>query len=222
MTTHIAALRASPLAATPIMPSARRLSTPESMVGCPKVLASVGACQRSECSHNEHLMCGAAAVRVGPGADNADCLTYEHTCSLGSACSGANCGMGPAGLAVWAIGRHRPVPVGRSGCRIDLAVCPVARIHCRAGRPNWRVVAGPQPVILASDVAPGRRTGLRVAEAWSGLLGTVLDLRVRRAIQWMKMRAMPCGRTHIALIVEQPLAMIVQQPVMYLSSLPTL
>ncbi|PYI39650.1 DUF1540 domain-containing protein [Arthrobacter psychrolactophilus] len=46
--------------------------------GLPKVLASVGACQRSECSHNENLMCAATSVRVGPGADNADCLTYEH------------------------------------------------------------------------------------------------------------------------------------------------
>lgn len=46
--------------------------------GLPKVLADVGACQRSECVHNDHLMCKAPEVHVGPGADNADCLTYSH------------------------------------------------------------------------------------------------------------------------------------------------
>lgn len=46
--------------------------------GLPKVLAGVGACQRHECVNNEHLMCKAPEVRVGPGADNADCLTYSH------------------------------------------------------------------------------------------------------------------------------------------------
>ena len=46
--------------------------------GLPKVLSSVGACQRSECVHNDHLMCGASEIHVGPGADNADCLTYKH------------------------------------------------------------------------------------------------------------------------------------------------
>jgi hypothetical protein len=46
--------------------------------GLPKVLADVGACQRSECVHNDHLMCNAREVHVGPGADNADCLTYSH------------------------------------------------------------------------------------------------------------------------------------------------
>ena len=46
--------------------------------GLPKVLASVGACQRGECVHNDHLMCTASEVHVGPGADNADCLTYKH------------------------------------------------------------------------------------------------------------------------------------------------
>ena len=45
--------------------------------GLPKVLASVGACQRSECAHNEDLMCGASNVRIGPGAEAADCLSYE-------------------------------------------------------------------------------------------------------------------------------------------------
>ena len=46
--------------------------------GLPKVLANVGACQRSECVHNDHLMCNASEVHVGPGPDNADCLTYSH------------------------------------------------------------------------------------------------------------------------------------------------
>ncbi|BCW53321.1 MULTISPECIES: DUF1540 domain-containing protein [Micrococcaceae] len=46
--------------------------------GLPKVLADVGACQRAECVHNDHLMCNAPEVHVGPGADNADCLTYAH------------------------------------------------------------------------------------------------------------------------------------------------
>ncbi|MBO0595811.1 DUF1540 domain-containing protein [Nesterenkonia sp. E16_7] len=46
--------------------------------GLPKVLAGVGACQRNECVHNDHLMCSASEVRVGPGLDDADCLTYTH------------------------------------------------------------------------------------------------------------------------------------------------
>jgi hypothetical protein len=37
----------------------------------------VGACHRSDCRHNEKLECTAAGVRVGAGADAADCLTYE-------------------------------------------------------------------------------------------------------------------------------------------------
>ncbi|WP_394161390.1 DUF1540 domain-containing protein [Galactobacter valiniphilus] len=48
-----------------------------SLGGLPKVLASVGACQRSECVHNENLMCGAHDVRIGPGAEAADCLSYQ-------------------------------------------------------------------------------------------------------------------------------------------------
>ena len=35
----------------------------------------VGACHRSECVHNAQLECTAASVRVGAGADVADCLT---------------------------------------------------------------------------------------------------------------------------------------------------
>jgi hypothetical protein len=37
----------------------------------------VGACHRSECRYNEKLECTAASVRVGAGADVADCLTYS-------------------------------------------------------------------------------------------------------------------------------------------------
>jgi hypothetical protein len=37
----------------------------------------VGACHRSECRFNDKLECTAASVRVGAGADVADCLTYE-------------------------------------------------------------------------------------------------------------------------------------------------
>ena len=38
----------------------------------------VGACHRSECTYNEKLECTAASVlRVGAGADVADCLTYS-------------------------------------------------------------------------------------------------------------------------------------------------
>jgi hypothetical protein len=37
----------------------------------------VGACHRAECKLNEQLECTAAGVRIGKGADVADCLTYE-------------------------------------------------------------------------------------------------------------------------------------------------
>lgn len=46
--------------------------------GLDTVVASVGACQRADCRHNDHLECTASGVRVGPGADTADCLTYEQ------------------------------------------------------------------------------------------------------------------------------------------------
>ena len=36
----------------------------------------VGACHRSDCVHNDKLECHASGVRVGPGTDAADCLTY--------------------------------------------------------------------------------------------------------------------------------------------------
>lgn len=44
--------------------------------GLDMVVAQVGACQRTDCTHNESLECHAPSVRVGPGADPADCLTY--------------------------------------------------------------------------------------------------------------------------------------------------
>lgn len=44
--------------------------------GLDKMVSHVGACQRADCTHNSALECTAASVRVGPGADNADCLTY--------------------------------------------------------------------------------------------------------------------------------------------------
>jgi hypothetical protein len=37
----------------------------------------VGACHRADCTYNEKLECTAASVRVGAGADVADCLTYQ-------------------------------------------------------------------------------------------------------------------------------------------------
>lgn len=45
--------------------------------GLDKVLTHVGACQRAECVHNDALECSADSVRIGAGADSADCLTYE-------------------------------------------------------------------------------------------------------------------------------------------------
>ncbi|BDZ42468.1 hypothetical protein GCM10025865_17670 [Paraoerskovia sediminicola] len=47
--------------------------------GLDKVVAHVGACQRGECIHNDHLECAAPSIRVGAGAssdDHADCLTF--------------------------------------------------------------------------------------------------------------------------------------------------
>ncbi|SDB83756.1 protein of unknown function [Sanguibacter gelidistatuariae] len=48
--------------------------------GLDKVIAQVGACQRSECVHNAALECAASSVRIGAGAsvdELADCLTYR-------------------------------------------------------------------------------------------------------------------------------------------------
>ncbi|MDD0858669.1 DUF1540 domain-containing protein [Arthrobacter alpinus] len=43
------------------------------------VTVPVAECAVANCSFNDHTHCGASSVRVGPGADNADCLTYEHS-----------------------------------------------------------------------------------------------------------------------------------------------
>ena len=45
--------------------------------GLTSVHGSIGACQRADCVHNESLECGASSVRIGQGADTADCLTYQ-------------------------------------------------------------------------------------------------------------------------------------------------
>lgn len=48
--------------------------------GLEKVIAHVGACQRGECAHNDHLECTAGSIRVGPGPQDpaqADCLTFQ-------------------------------------------------------------------------------------------------------------------------------------------------
>ena len=46
--------------------------------GLSRVVATVGACQRAECSHNDHLECNAESVRIGAGGTHhADCLTYS-------------------------------------------------------------------------------------------------------------------------------------------------
>lgn len=45
--------------------------------GLPTKTAMVGACHRSDCTHNSALECHADSITVGPGADPADCLTYQ-------------------------------------------------------------------------------------------------------------------------------------------------
>lgn len=44
--------------------------------GLPKVVSHVGACQRTECTHNEHAVCTAEAVRIS-GTGTAHCETFE-------------------------------------------------------------------------------------------------------------------------------------------------
>ena len=44
--------------------------------GLPVAEAQVGACQRSDCVHNDALECRATAIRVGFDHDAASCLTY--------------------------------------------------------------------------------------------------------------------------------------------------
>lgn len=45
--------------------------------GLPKVIASVGACQRTDCEHNESAVCTASSVRIEGGAGAAHCQTYH-------------------------------------------------------------------------------------------------------------------------------------------------
>jgi hypothetical protein len=45
--------------------------------GIGQVTAQVGACKRSDCTHNQNLECHAPAISVGTGTDLADCLTFE-------------------------------------------------------------------------------------------------------------------------------------------------
>ncbi|GID27361.1 DUF1540 domain-containing protein [Paractinoplanes brasiliensis] len=45
--------------------------------GMGQALAQVGACKRSDCTHNENLECRAPAIVVGESGDKADCMTYE-------------------------------------------------------------------------------------------------------------------------------------------------
>jgi hypothetical protein len=45
--------------------------------GLAKVTGHVGACQRADCQHNESLECTASSVKIGAGADAADCLTFQ-------------------------------------------------------------------------------------------------------------------------------------------------
>lgn len=42
-----------------------------------RTTAQVGACHRADCVHNSSLECSAASVEIGPGADVADCLTFQ-------------------------------------------------------------------------------------------------------------------------------------------------
>ena len=47
--------------------------------GLDKVIAHVGACQRTDCAFNHDLECGAPSIRVGAGPVEpryADCLTF--------------------------------------------------------------------------------------------------------------------------------------------------
>lgn len=47
--------------------------------GLDLVTASVGACSHTDCTHNDKMVCHASAIRVGPGRDPGDCLTYTHS-----------------------------------------------------------------------------------------------------------------------------------------------
>lgn len=49
--------------------------------GLDRVVAQVGACSRTDCSHNANLECTADFVRIGAGAGGhaANCLTYTRS-----------------------------------------------------------------------------------------------------------------------------------------------
>ncbi|MVA75136.1 DUF1540 domain-containing protein [Auraticoccus sp. F435] len=46
--------------------------------GLTQNVAFVGACHRADCIHNQDLECHAEFIRVGAGADPADCLTFQR------------------------------------------------------------------------------------------------------------------------------------------------
>lgn len=41
------------------------------------LVASVGACKRTDCTHNRDLECRAPSIQVGPGQELADCMTFQ-------------------------------------------------------------------------------------------------------------------------------------------------
>ena len=51
----------------------------QSKAGLDRVVAKVGACQRSECLFNKDLECSAESVRIGAGfaGNTAGCKTYQ-------------------------------------------------------------------------------------------------------------------------------------------------
>ncbi|WP_430593529.1 DUF1540 domain-containing protein [Humidisolicoccus flavus] len=46
--------------------------------GLPKVIASVGACKRVDCVHNESAVCTAASVRISGGEGTTHCETFAQ------------------------------------------------------------------------------------------------------------------------------------------------
>ncbi|QOC89755.1 DUF1540 domain-containing protein [Micromonospora craniellae] len=45
--------------------------------GIAEITGTVGACARTDCSHNKNLACKAPSVQVGSGVTVSDCLTYQ-------------------------------------------------------------------------------------------------------------------------------------------------
>ncbi|MEV4542724.1 DUF1540 domain-containing protein [Micromonospora echinaurantiaca] len=54
------------------------IELPTVQAGVDGLIAQVGACQRSDCRHNDQLECHAPAIKVGPDNDMADCITYDQ------------------------------------------------------------------------------------------------------------------------------------------------